>query len=140
MFFLSSRRRHTRGALVTGVQTCALPILTAHDQVKFVLCGRDDYEWAREVVAKHGLDRRCDVLFSPSKSELAPRELADWNVADRLPVKFMMQLHQLLWDEEPGRTRLPNPDFRFSLKKAVIPISGGLDSAVDPALGNGRES
>src|SRR3546814_3974129 len=55
-----------------------IELLTAHDQVKFVLCGRDDYEWAREVVAKHGLDRRCDVLFSPSKSELAPRELADW--------------------------------------------------------------
>src|SRR3546814_919449 len=77
--------------------------LTAHGQVKFVLCGRDDYEWARELVAKHGLDRRCDVLFSPSKSELAPRELADWIVADRLPVKFQMQLHKLLWDDEPGR-------------------------------------
>src|SRR3546814_43195 len=50
-----------------------IELLTAHDQVKFVLCGRDDYEWAREVVAKHGLDRRCDVLFSPRKSALAPR-------------------------------------------------------------------
>jgi len=80
-----------------------IDLLTAHDQVKFVLCGRDDYEWAREVVARHGLDRRCDVLFSPSKSELAARELADWIVTDRLPVKFQMQLHKLLWDDEPGR-------------------------------------
>src|SRR3546814_17893430 len=128
MFFLSSRRRHTRGALVTGVQTCALPILTAHDQVKFVLCGRDDYEWAREVVAKHGLDRRCDVLFSPSKSELAPRELADWIVADRLPVKFQMQLHKLLWDDEQGRQRFPIPDFRFPLISAERRVGKECDS------------
>jgi 7-carboxy-7-deazaguanine synthase len=80
-----------------------LPLLTAHDQVKFVLCGRADYEWAREVLARHELDQRCDVLFSPSKSELDPRELADWIVADRLPVRFQMQLHKLLWNDEPGR-------------------------------------
>ncbi|RZA30168.1 MAG: 7-carboxy-7-deazaguanine synthase QueE, partial [Lysobacteraceae bacterium] len=78
-----------------------LPLLTARDQVKFVLCGRDDYEWARDVVATHGLAQRCDVLFSPSKSELAPRDLADWIVADRLPVRFQMQLHKLLWNDEP---------------------------------------
>ena len=80
-----------------------LDLLTPHDQVKFVLCGRADYEWARQVLARHGLDRRCDVLFSPSKSELSPRELADWIVADRLPVRFQMQLHKLLWNDEPGR-------------------------------------
>ena len=80
-----------------------LPLLTAHDQVKFVLCGRADYEWARAVVAEHELAERCDVLFSPSKDELAARELADWIVADRLPVRFQMQLHKLLWNDEPGR-------------------------------------
>jgi len=80
-----------------------LPLLTARDQVKFVLCGRGDYEWAREVIATHKLSERCDVLFSPSKSELSPRDLADWIVADRLPVRFQMQLHKLLWDDEPGR-------------------------------------
>ena len=80
-----------------------LPLLTAHDQVKFVLCGRADYEWARAVVAEHELAARCDVLFSPSKDELAARELADWIVADRLPVRFQMQLHKLLWNDEPGR-------------------------------------
>ena len=80
-----------------------LPLLTARDQVKFVLCGREDYEWAREVVSTHRLSERCDVLFSPSKSELSPRDLADWIVADRLPVRFQMQLHKLLWDDEPGR-------------------------------------
>ena len=80
-----------------------LALLTAHDQVKFVLCGRDDYEWARDVVTEHRLAQTCDVLFSPSKSQLSPRDLADWIVADALPVKFQMQLHKLLWDDAPGR-------------------------------------
>ena len=80
-----------------------IPLLTARDQVKFVLCGRGDYEWAREMVAEHRLAERCDVLFSPSKSELDPRDLADWIVADRLLVRFQMQLHKLLWNDEPGR-------------------------------------
>jgi 7-carboxy-7-deazaguanine synthase len=68
-----------------------------------VLCGREDYVGARNVVAERGLPDRCDVLFSPSKSELEPRDLADWIVADRLPVKFQMQLHKLLWNDQPGR-------------------------------------
>ena len=80
-----------------------LPLLTTRDQVKFVLCGREDYEWAREILSTHTLDQRCDVLFSPSKSELSPRDLADWIIADRLPVRFQMQLHKVLWNDEPGR-------------------------------------
>jgi 7-carboxy-7-deazaguanine synthase len=80
-----------------------LPLLSARDQIKFVLSGRADYDWARAVVAEHRLHERCTVWFSPSKSELAPRELADWIVADRLPVRFQMQLHKLLWNDEPGR-------------------------------------
>ncbi len=80
-----------------------LPLLTAHDQVKFVICNRADYEWARVVVDEHRISERCDVLFSPSKSELDARQLADWIVADRLPVRFQMQLHKLLWNDEPGR-------------------------------------
>uniref|UniRef100_UPI003F7DC1A3 7-carboxy-7-deazaguanine synthase QueE n=1 Tax=Xanthomonas sp. 0924 TaxID=2835534 RepID=UPI003F7DC1A3 len=80
-----------------------LPLLTARDQIKFVICSRADYEWSREIVAAHALDRRCMVWFSPSKSEVTPRELADWIVADRLPVRFQMQLHKLLWNDEPGR-------------------------------------
>jgi len=80
-----------------------LPLLTARDQIKFVLCGRADYDWARAIVAEHRLHERCTVWFSPSKSDLAPRDLADWIVADRLPVRFQMQLHKLLWNDEPGR-------------------------------------
>lgn len=80
-----------------------LPLLTAHDQIKFVICSRDDYDWARGIVAEHRLSDRCDVLFSPSKSEISARDLADWIVQERLPVKFQMQLHKLLWNDEPGR-------------------------------------
>lgn len=80
-----------------------LPLLTAHDQIKFVVCSRADYDWARGVVAEHRLAERCDVLFSPSKSDIPARDLADWIVEDRLPVKFQMQLHKLLWNDEPGR-------------------------------------
>ncbi len=80
-----------------------LPLLTAHDQIKFVICSRADYDWARGIVAEHRLADRCDVLFSPSKSEISARDLADWIVQDRLPVKFQMQLHKILWNDEPGR-------------------------------------
>lgn len=80
-----------------------LPLLTSHDQVKFVICSREDYDWAKQVVAEHRLDGTCDVLFSPSKDQLAPTDLADWIVDDRLPVRFQVQLHKLLWNDEPGR-------------------------------------
>lgn len=80
-----------------------LPLLTATDQLKFVLCSRADYEWARAFVLEQQLHQRTMVLFSPSKDQLAPRSLADWIVADRLPVRFQMQLHKLLWNDEPGR-------------------------------------
>ncbi len=80
-----------------------LPLLTPRDQVKFVICSREDYEWAKQVVAEHGLADRCEVLFSPSYTQVAPRALADWIVEDRLPVRFQMQLHKQLWGEEQGR-------------------------------------
>ena len=80
-----------------------LPLLTAHDQVKFVICDRADYDWARAMVAEHGIAGRCEVLFSPSQGELAPRDLADWIIADRLPVRFQLQLHKVLWGDTPGR-------------------------------------
>lgn len=77
--------------------------LNPQDQIKFVLCSRADYDWARMRCDEHGLyDRVGDVLFSPSHHELAPRELADWIVADRLPVRMQMQMHKLLWGDVPG--------------------------------------
>ena len=80
-----------------------LPLLTPHDQVKFVVCSREDYDWAKSIVAEHRLTETCEVLFSPSYTDVSPRDLADWIVADRLPVRFQMQLHKLLWNDERGR-------------------------------------
>ena len=77
--------------------------LGASDQVKFVICSREDYEWARQQVADLELTRRCEVLFSPAFGQVTPRDLADWIVADRLPVRFQLQLHKLIWGDEPGR-------------------------------------
>ena len=78
-------------------------MLTTRDQLKFVLCSRDDYDWAKAMLAEHQLTSRCEVLFSPSYTEVAARELAEWILADKLPVRFQLQLHKQLWGEEPGR-------------------------------------
>jgi len=80
-----------------------LAYLSAHDQVKLVICSRADYDWARGILAAHRLPERCEILFSPSKDQIPATELADWILADRLPVKFQLQLHKLLWDDAPGR-------------------------------------
>lgn len=77
--------------------------LGPRDAVKFVVCDRADYEWAREFVAQHALATTCEVLFSPCWGRLAPALLADWILADRLPVRFQLQLHKILWGDEPGR-------------------------------------
>ena len=80
-----------------------IPLLTQHDQVKFVICDRGDYEWARFKLDEHNLaDRVSDVLFSPSHGELEARQLAEWILEDRLPVRLQLQLHKLLWNDEPG--------------------------------------
>lgn len=80
-----------------------LAVLTADDQVKFVICDRADYDWAVGVLAEHGLASHCEVLFSPSHGQMDAATLADWVVADRLPVRFQIQLHKYLWGDEPGR-------------------------------------
>jgi 7-carboxy-7-deazaguanine synthase len=80
-----------------------LPLLTARDQVKFVICSRADFDWAKDVVSEHRRHETCDVLFSPSHAQVSPRELADWIVEEKPPVRFQLQLHKILWGEEPGR-------------------------------------
>ncbi len=77
--------------------------LRAIDQVKFVITNADDYEWSRGIVEKYDLAGRCDVLFSPVHDGLAPRDLADWILRDRLPVRFQIQLHKVLWGDVRGR-------------------------------------
>ena len=77
--------------------------LSAKDQVKFVLCDRGDYDWARQQLREHELAERCEVLFSPVHGKLEPAELANWIVQDNLPVRFQLQLHKILWGNEAGR-------------------------------------
>jgi 7-carboxy-7-deazaguanine synthase len=79
------------------------PLLTPRDQVKFVICSREDYDWSRAYLQEHALSERCQVLFSPSYTEVPAATLADWILADRLPVRFQLQLHKLLWGDVPGK-------------------------------------
>jgi 7-carboxy-7-deazaguanine synthase len=76
--------------------------LTPHDEVKFVLSDREDYNWAKEMLAMHALLSRCTVLFSPVHPQLSATDLANWILTDRLPVRFQIQLHKVLWGDVPG--------------------------------------
>ncbi len=78
-------------------------LLSDRDQLKFVICSRADYEWSKEFLRTHALLPRCQVLFSPSFSELSPTTLAEWILADRLAVRFQLQLHKVLWGDVPGK-------------------------------------
>jgi 7-carboxy-7-deazaguanine synthase len=77
--------------------------LGARDQVKFVICNREDYEWSRGKLQELDLGPRTMVLFSPSYEQLPARELAEWILADGLAVRMQLQLHKILWGNEPGR-------------------------------------
>lgn len=77
-----------------------LQYLDRKDQVKFVVANRRDYEWAKQMMAGHALAEKAQVLFSPVFGELHPKELAEWILADRLPVRLQIQLHKYLWDPD----------------------------------------
>ena len=77
--------------------------LKPSDEVKFVLCDRADYDWARDVLADHGIAEKCPVLFSPVYGSLNPTDLAEWVLQDKLPVRMQVQLHKILWGETPGK-------------------------------------
>jgi 7-carboxy-7-deazaguanine synthase len=80
-----------------------LQSLQPQDQIKFVITSRADYEWSRAKVREQSLGARCGILFSPSYGQIEARDLAEWILEDRLPVRFQLQLHKLLWGEERGR-------------------------------------
>ena len=80
-----------------------IPLLRASDEVKIVLADAADYDWVRAQIATHALDQRCSVLLSPVAGALDPAELAEWVVRDRLPVRFQLQLHKILWNDARGR-------------------------------------
>lgn len=79
-----------------------LELLGPDDEAKFVIGDRDDYAWSKGILSEHALASQCGVLFSPVYGVLEARTLADWIVGDRLPVRFQIQLHKLLWGDRPG--------------------------------------
>jgi 7-carboxy-7-deazaguanine synthase len=80
-----------------------LDLLTAGDELKFVLASREDYDWAVSACRQRRLFDRCPVLFAPVQGQLDPAQLAQWILDDRLPVRFQLQLHKVLWDNAKGR-------------------------------------
>ena len=83
-------------------------LLGPKDQLKFVICSREDYDWSKAFLQEHGLQRQGGqqqrrILFSPSYTEVSPTALAEWILADRLPVRFQLQLHKVLWGDTPGK-------------------------------------
>jgi 7-carboxy-7-deazaguanine synthase len=78
-------------------------LLTPHDQLKFVLCSRADFDWAKTFIAEHQLFDKCEVLFSASFHQLKAKDLADWILQDKLPVRFQLQTHKYLWGDVPGK-------------------------------------
>lgn len=80
-----------------------LKFIKPKDQIKWVICGRDDYEWAKECIQKYHLTQKAQLLFSPSHHQLSPATLAEWILNDHLPVRFQLQLHKILWHDQPGR-------------------------------------
>tara|TARA_R110000772_G_scaffold209960_8_gene320526 strand:- start:3756 stop:4403 length:648 start_codon:yes stop_codon:yes gene_type:complete len=80
-----------------------IALLSAQDQVKFVICDREDYIWSKQKVQEYDLqDKVADVLFSPSKDQLDAKELAEWILSDKLKVRFQIQLHKYIWGDGPG--------------------------------------
>ncbi len=81
-----------------------IPLLTAKDEIKFVICSRVDYDWVRMAIDRYQLiDIGAELLFSPGQGQLEADQLADWILEDRLPVRMQLQLHKYLWGNEPGR-------------------------------------
>jgi 7-carboxy-7-deazaguanine synthase len=78
-------------------------LLTRRDQLKFVICSREDFDWSKAYLQEHGLPGRCQILFSPSYTQVSPTSLAEWILADRLQVRFQLQLHKILWGDVPGK-------------------------------------
>jgi 7-carboxy-7-deazaguanine synthase len=80
-----------------------LQYLKPKDEVKFVLCDRSDYDWAKQVLTERALNDKCSVLFSPVYQQVNPTELAEWILQDKLPVRMQVQLHKILWGEVAGK-------------------------------------
>jgi len=92
----------TSGALDDKNLYSNIDYLTKHDAVKFVICSRSDYEWARAISEKYTLADRCEVLFSPSYQQQSLKDLAEWILEDKLKARMQVQLHKYIWGDIPG--------------------------------------
>lgn len=79
-----------------------LNLIHSKDEIKLVLCSREDYDWAKKILHQYKLTEKCDVLFSPVYQKLNATDLGNWILEDQLPVRMQIQLHKLLWGEKPG--------------------------------------
>lgn len=79
-----------------------LNLIHAKDEIKFVLCSREDYDWAKKILDQYRLTEKCHVLFSPVYQTLSATDLGNWILQDQLSVRMQIQLHKLLWGEKPG--------------------------------------
>ena len=78
-------------------------LLKNDDEIKFVICNRNDYEWSKEIIEKFMIYEKCSVLMSPTTNLMEPTTLAEWILEDSLPVRFQLQLHKILWDNQAGK-------------------------------------
>ena len=80
-----------------------LELLKQSDELKIVICSREDYQWSKEIIEQYKISEKCPILFSPCAELIDPRDLAEWILTDQLPIRFQMQIHKILWDNQPGR-------------------------------------
>jgi 7-carboxy-7-deazaguanine synthase len=97
--------------LETRISGSAYMILTDYtgmdmpqtDELKIVICSREDYQWSKEIIEQYKISEKCPILFSPCAESIDPRDLAEWILTDQLPIRFQMQIHKILWNNQPGR-------------------------------------
>ena len=80
-----------------------LELLKQSDELKIVICSREDYQWSKEIIEEYKINEICPILFSPSSESLDPRDLAEWILTDKLSIRFQIQIHKILWDNQPGK-------------------------------------
>jgi len=80
-----------------------LELLKQTDELKIVICSREDYQWSKEIIEQYKISEKCPILFSPCAESIDPRDLAEWILTDQLPIRFQLQIHKILWDNQPGR-------------------------------------
>ena len=80
-----------------------LELLKQTDELKIVICSREDYQWSKEIIEQYKISEKCPILFSPCAESIDSRDLAEWILTDQLPIRFQMQIHKILWNNQPGR-------------------------------------